>query len=91
MIELSSGERADVRWGTVVKKQLNPFFFWRAGKEKKKGYIVRVGAAAPREYRFLRTLDGDWISEGDGGFQPTPDDALGLELKEAIGRYENEH
>jgi hypothetical protein len=89
MIQLSSGEQADVRWGTITKKQFNPFFFRRANKEKKKGYIVRVEST--REYRFLRTFEGEWLSSGDGGFQPTADDALGLELKQVIARYENEH
>lgn len=83
---LMSGMRAEVRWGNIYKKTLS----WRGlRREVKRGYIVRVRPVdGPlnewREYRLLQTLDGCWLSEGDPGFVPTPEDEVVGELRAAI-------
>ena len=54
--------------------------------------MVKVEPAnEQREYRLLRTKDGNWTSEDDGGFQVTPDDNISAEIKKAIDNYESQH
>ncbi len=94
--ELPSGEWAEIRWGLIIKKSIfiNPFR--RRGKrESKRAYIVRIGQKRPpsemKEYRLLRTMEGQWLSEAEEGFQPTAEDAVVTQIKAAIQLYEQQH
>jgi hypothetical protein len=94
-ITLSNNRQGDVRWGTVRKKStlLNLFKGEKSGAEIKKGYIVKVNSTSSeeKEYRLLKTKEGNWTSEDDGGFQVTPDDQVCVAIKKAIDDYESQH
>ena len=44
-----------------------------------------------KEYRLLKTKEGEWTSEDDGGFRVTPDDQISIAIKKAIDNYESQH
>jgi len=93
-ITLPNNLNGDVRWGTIRKKStfLNLFKSNKSDSYIKKGYVIKVGPAnEQREYRLLRSKDGNWTSEDDGGFQLTPDDNISAEIKKAIDNYESQH
>ena len=91
-IHLPNNRQGDVRWGTIRKKSLFPSIFRKSNSEVKKGYIVKIEptSAGPKEYRLLKTKDGKWTSEDDGGFRVTPDDEMSASIKSAIDNYESE-
>jgi len=94
-ITLSNNQKGDVRWGTIRKKSLFLGLFkkTRLDNEVKKGYIIKIEPASKdqKEYRLLKTKEGNWTSQDDGGFQVTPDDLISVEIKKAIDNYENQH
>jgi len=94
-ITLPNNQQGDVRWGTVRKKSifLNLFKDNKSGNEIKKGYIIKVEPTSTeqKEYRLLKTKEGNWTSEDDGGFRVTPDDEISLSIKKAIDDYESQH
>ena len=93
-ITLPNNLRGDVRWGTIKKKSLflDLFTTKKLNNEVKKGYIIRIEptATGPNEYRLLKTKEGKWTSEDDGGFQVTPDDEITASIKTAIDNYEHQ-
>ena len=94
-IALPNNQKGDVIWGTIRKKSLFLDLF-RKGKlanEVKKGYIIKIEptTSKPNEYRLLKTKEGKWTSEDDGGFQITPDDEISASIKSAIDNYESQH
>lgn len=95
IINLPGNQRGDVRWGTIRKMPLFSHFL-KSKKSNigiKKGYIVTIDATGtePKEYRLLKTGDGNWTSESDGGFQCTPGDEMSTSIKTAIDIYESGH
>jgi hypothetical protein len=94
-ITLPNNQQGDVRWGTVRKEliSLNLFRANKSGNKIKKCYIVKVepASAEPKEYRLLKTKEGDWTFEDDGGFRVTPDNEITLSIKRAIDNYEGQH
>lgn len=87
LLHLAAGQQADVHQGMIVKKTIS--FRWKRGaSDKKRAYIIQVG---PKVYHLLRAMDGTWLTEGVGNFQPTGEDALSHELRQAIQEYENNH
>jgi hypothetical protein len=95
IIDLPNNRHGEVRWGTIRKKSLFLGLFKKAqpGNEVKKGYIIKIEPASnnQKEYRLLKTKEGDWTSEDNGGFQVTPDDQISAEIKKAIDNYERLH
>ena len=94
-ITLQNNQQGDVRWGTLRKEStlLNLFKGNKSANEIKKGYIVKVASTSSeqKEYRLLKTKEGNWTSEDDGGFQVTPDDQISVAIKKAIDEYESQH
>jgi hypothetical protein len=94
-IALSNNQQGDVRWGTITKKSsfLGLFRKNRLDNEVTKGYIVTIEPASKdqKEYRLLKTKEGEWTSEDDGGFRVTPDDQISMAIKKAIDNYESQH
>ncbi len=94
-ITLSSNQQGDVRWGTIRKKSLFLGLFRksRLNNEVKKGYIVKIEPAPQnqKEYRLLKTKEGQWTSEDNEGFRVTPDDQITVAIKKAIDHYESQH
>jgi hypothetical protein len=89
ILQLPTGEQADVRVGVIQRKALS--FRWLFGgnrmpSDKKRAYIIHVG---PKEYRLLRSMDGVWLTEGVGDFQPNAEDTLSTLLKNGILKHEN--
>jgi hypothetical protein len=91
-IHLPNNRQGDVRCGTIRKKSLFSNLFKKSNSEVKKGYIVKIEPTSTghNEYRLLKTKNGKWASEDDGGFQVTPDDELSASIKSAIDNYEGE-
>ncbi len=94
-ITLPNNQQGDVRWGTIRRSSLflNIFKRNKSNYEIKKGYIVKVEPTSTeqKEYRLLKTKEGNWISKDDGGFQVTPDDEISVSIKKAIDNYENQN
>lgn len=94
-IELPNNLQGDVRWGTIRKKIFFLDFFrkTRLNNNVKKGYIVKIEVATndQKEYRLLKTKEGQWTFEDDGGFRVTPEDHISLAIKNAIDHYESQH
>ena len=92
ILHLSDGRTADVREGTIRRKSLSlwPFRRTTAGAAagpasvKRRGYVIHIGAQV---YLMLRSMNGVWLTESLGNFTPTPDDAVGLELKRLIENH----
>ena len=85
-IDLPDAGKAEVRTGRIIRKSLNIFHLFRR-KEVRVGYLVNMGG---REcYRLLRTKEGQWLKEGNEGFQPTEEDETSIALKKAIEAYEH--
>jgi hypothetical protein len=91
-IHLPNNQQGDVRWGTIKKKSLFLNLFKKSNSEIKKGYIVKIEPTISgyKEYRLLKTMDGKWTSEDDGGFQVTPNDEMSALIKSAIDNYESQ-
>lgn len=88
ILHLPSGETADVRSGWIIKKSFRlPIFRTRRSFEKKKGYIIKM-LQGGEEYCLLRSLDGEWLSEGIPGFALLADSPFSQILKEAILTHE---
>ena len=94
-INLPNNQKGDVRWGTIKKKSLflGLFKSKKSESEIRKGYIIKIEPASieNNEYRLLKTREGKWTSEGDEGFQVTPDDEISASIKSAIDNYESQH
>jgi hypothetical protein len=94
-IALPNNQQGDVRWGTIRRKSLFIGLFRNSklNNEVKKGYIVNIEPASKgqKEYRLLKTNEGEWLSEDDGGFRVTPDDQISVAIKKAIDNYERQH
>ena len=94
-INLPNNQQGDVRWGTIKKKSLflDLFKSKKSNNEIRKGYIIRIEPTSieNNEYRLLKTKEGKWTSEDDGGFQVTPDDEISASIKSAIDNYESQH
>jgi hypothetical protein len=94
-IELPNNQHGDVRWGTIRKKSLFLGLFKknRLKNEVKKGYIIKIEPVSKdqKEYRLLKTKEGNWTFEDVDGFQVTPEDEISIEIKKAIDNYENLH
>lgn len=88
ILHLTDGRTADVREGTIRRKvvKLWPFRGNSAGaaSDKKRGYVIHIGAQV---YLMLRSMDGAWLDEPEGNFAPSPDDALSRELKRLIENH----
>src|SRR4029079_18399665 len=93
-INLPNNQQGDVRWGTIKKKSLflDLFKSKKSNNEIRKGYIIRIEPTSieNNEYRLLKTKEGKWTSEDDGGFQVTPDDEISASIKSAIDNYESQ-
>ena len=94
-ITLPNNLHGDVRWGAIRKKSLllDLFKSKKLENDIKKGYIVNIEPTSDehKEYRLLKTMEGTWSSESDGGFQVTPDDEISTSIKNAIDSYESQH
>jgi hypothetical protein len=94
IIDLPNNLQGNVRWGTIRKKS-SPLGWFKKGldNEVKKGYIIQIKPASKdqKEYRLLKTKEGNWTSEDDSGFKVTPDDKISVEIKKAIDNYESQH
>ena len=94
-INLPNNQHGDVRYGTIKKMSLffGLFKSKKSNNEVKKGYIVRIDPTSTKhnEYRLLKTKQGKWTSEDDGGFQVTPDDEISVLIRSAIDNYESKH
>src|SRR5690348_15098729 len=92
-IALSNNEQANVQWG-VIRKKTSFFNLFRSNKlknEERKGYIITMGAAKGQsEYRLLKTREGEWTSESDGGFQVSTDNEITVAIKRAIDNFESQ-
>jgi len=95
IITLPNNVQGHVSCGTVKKTStlLNFLKGKKSGTETKKGYIVKVDSTSSqqKEYRLLKTKEGNWISEDAGGFQITPNDQVSAAIKKAIDDYESQH
>lgn len=94
-IALPNNQQGDVRWGTIRKKSpvLDLFRKNRSNHEVKKGYIVKIESASKdgKEYRLLKTAEGQWTFEDDGGFGVTRDEPTILAIKAAIDNFERQY
>jgi 23S rRNA maturation-related 3'-5' exoribonuclease YhaM len=94
-ITLPNNLQGDVRYGTIKKKSLflDLFKTKKLNNEVKKGYIIKIEPTStePNEYRLLKTKEGKWTTDDDGGFQVTPDDEISASIKSAIDNYESQH
>ena len=94
-ITLQNNQQGDVRWGTIKKKTLflDLFKGKKLNNEVKKGYMVRIESPPTehKEYRLLKTKEGKWTSEDDGGFHVTPDDEISVLIRSGIDNYESKH
>jgi len=94
-ITLPDNLQGNVRWGTIRKMSLFLGLFKKNNlySSVRKGYIVKIETAAAdtKEYRLIKTKEGDWTSQDDGGFQVTPDDQISVAIKKAIDNYERLH
>jgi len=93
-ITLPNNQQGEVRWGTIRKKSLLLDLFRknRLNNDVKKGYLVIIESASKdqKEYRLLKTKDGQWTFEDDGGFGVTPDDQISVAIRSAIDNYESQ-
>jgi len=93
-IDLPNNQYAEVRWGTVKRKQLDILQLLRLKKnviENNIGYIVKVRPVLndipeyhlmkSREGKWLRKTDCDWVREGDGSMSDV--------IREAIDAFES--
>jgi hypothetical protein len=75
-ITLPNNLQAEVRCGTIKKKALflDLFKTKKLNNEVKKGYIIKIEPTSTKhsEYRLLKTNEGKWTCEHDGGFQGHP-------------------
>ena len=94
-ITLPDNLQGNVRWGTIRKMSLFLGLFKKNNLHNsvKTGYIVNIEPATTNaiEYRLIKTKEGDWTSQDDGGFQVTPDDQISVAIKKAIDNYERLH
>jgi hypothetical protein len=94
-IDLPTERKGEVRFGKIVRKTANLFdLFRRRGynREERTGYIIKIDPAAgdKKVYHLLRSCEGEWLTEGDGGFQIAKDDEISIAIKQAINEYENQ-
>jgi hypothetical protein len=85
-IDLPDAGKAEVRTGRIIRKSLNIFHLFRR-MEVRIGYMVNM--QGKKSYRLLRTKEGQWLKEGNEGFQPTQEDETSLALQKAIEAYEH--
>jgi hypothetical protein len=91
-IALPGNRNAAVSFGTVVRASLNPFHIFRKAKHRhhvRTGYIIIVNSPVedPKVYHLLKSNEGQWLPEGDNGFQVSADDEISMVLKKAIDEY----
>jgi hypothetical protein len=94
-IDLPSGKRGEVRFGKIFKKSVNFFDLFRkkgVNREEKTGYIVKIEPAPVNRklYRLLKSKEGEWLKESDGGFPVETDDETSIAIKKAIDGYEKQ-
>jgi hypothetical protein len=94
-IDLPTERKGEVRFGKIVKKTATFFdLFRRRGynREEKTGYIIKIDPTVgdKKVYYLLRSGKGEWLTEGDGGFQIAEDDEISIAIKQAIDEYENQ-
>ncbi|MGZ3922773.1 MAG: hypothetical protein ACXVLT_14735 [Flavisolibacter sp.] len=93
IITLPNNLHGEVRWGTIRKKSLflDLFKSKKLKNDIKRGYIVNIESTSNehKEYRLLKTREGTWSSESEGGFQVTPDDEISISIKNEIDSYES--
>jgi len=90
-IDLPGKIKGEVRCGKVMKKSIpvNLFDFFRkkgTKRDERRAYIVKIGEG--QLYRLLRTKEGEWLNESDGGFYVDKNDETSLAIKKAIEEYE---
>jgi len=84
-IQLPDNSKWEVRSGRVSKKRLW-FFHRKKAADVRIGYIV-FNKSSSRQYRFLRTSDGNWMSESEAGFEAGKDE-ISIFIKRQIDKYE---
>jgi hypothetical protein len=94
-IDLPAERKGEVRFGKIVRKTANFFDLFRrrkSNREERTGYIIKIDPAVgdKKLYHLLRSGNGEWLTESDGGFQITEDDEISIAIKQAIDEYENQ-
>lgn len=85
-IQLPDNSDWDVRSGQVCKKTIFGFFKKKKAEDVKRGYII-TNKSAPKQYRFLKTSEGDWMDKNEAGFE-TGNDETSLLIKNRIDEFE---
>ncbi len=90
-IILPDERRAEVRFGKIIKKSVHFFDLFRNSKknrEEKTGYIVKIEPPGDKQlYHFLKSQQGEWLSEGDAGFAVNEHDEISVEMHQPKKRY----
>lgn len=94
-IDLPAERKGEVRFGKIIKKTVNFFDLFRRreyNRDERTGYIIKIDPAAgdKKVYHLLRSREGKWLTEGDGGFQIAEDDEISIAIKQAIDEYDNQ-
>ena len=86
-IQLPDNSGWDVASGQVLKKTVFVGFF---GKKKtgdvRRGYII-TSKSTPKQYRFLKTSEGNWTDKNEAGFE-AGNDETSLLIKKRIDEFE---
>lgn len=83
-IQLPDSSGWDVRSGYVFKKTL--FAFFSKKENGRKGYII-INKSNQKQYRFLKTSEGNWANKDEAGFE-AGNDETGVLIKREIDEFE---
>lgn len=93
-IQLPNNQYADVRWGTVKRKQLDILQLLRLKKnviEKNIGYIVKVRPVLNDipEYHLMKSKHGEWLRKSDCDWVREGDGTMTTVIRKAIDEFES--
>ena len=85
-IHLPDNSDWDVTSGQVRKKTVFGFFKRKKAGDIRKGYII-TSKSTPKQYRFLKTSEGNWTDKNEAGFE-AGNDETSLLIKKQIDEFE---
>lgn len=90
IITLPNNSQWTVKSGCVFKKTSLLDFFKKnkSNNHKRKGYVI-VNKSEQKEYRLLKTSEGNWSDKEEAGFNIYNDDTV-VSIKKAIDELEKE-
>lgn len=84
-IHLPDHSEWDIRSGQVFKKTFG-FFKKKKAEDSRKGYVV-ICKSNQKQYRFLKTPEGNWSDKSEAGFGNSNDETSIL-IKKQIDEFE---